>query len=630
MILAIIAGGKGTRLGRTDLPKPMVPILGKPILEYQIELAGRYGIKDIYILSGFMSHVIRNYFRDGKKWGVHIHHIVEKQPLGTAGAIKQLEPFVKSRFMVFYGDTIMDINLKKFIDFDKKYKSIGTLFVHPNDHPYDSDLMEVDEKTNQISEFYSKPHDNSFKQNLVNAALYILSENVFQYIPGDIKSDFGKDIFPSLIKKNSLLIAYRSAEYIKDMGTPDRLTQIENDLLTGRVSKYNNENRRRAIFLDRDGVINKEVNNLRNISDFELIKGVPEAIKNINRSDFLCIVITNQPVIAKGMCSINDLKEIHNKMESLLGLENAYVDKIYFCPHHPERGFKGEIKELKIVCSCRKPDIGMIKEAANDFNIDLKGSYFIGDSTTDILTGINAGMKTYLVNTGYGGKDKKYDVKPSFKSEDLLSAVNQILSLETNEAISKSILEILKLLKGDKDKKVIVAVGGLSRSGKSTVVKFLTDQLKSNLIKVVTISLDDWILPIEGRRDDMTVRDRYQYEKISSDLSVLLKGGEIRLSPYNMDSRGISKTDKFLSLKDGQLIFFDGVIALDHPMVSEIADLMIFVEVDERVRKMRFDSFYEKKGLAKDQRESLYSQRLMNEAGIIKDSKIKANIKIEF
>ena len=98
-----------------------------------------------------------------------------------------------------------------------------------------------------------------------------------------------------------------------------------------------------------------------------------------------------------------------------------------------------------------------------------------------------------------------------------------------------------------KDKKVIVAVGGLSRSGKSTLVKFLTDQLKSNLIKVVTISLDDWILPIEGRRDDMTVRDRYQYEKISSDLSVLLKGGEIRLSPYNMDSRGISKTDIQLS-----------------------------------------------------------------------------------
>ena len=427
MKVVIIAGGKGTRLGRTDIPKPMIRILGKPILEYQIELAKKYELNDIFILSGFKSETIINYFGDGSKWKVNITHIVEKKALGTAGAVKQLENLIRDRFIVFYGDTVMNINLKKMIEYDNLTSSIGTLLVHPNDHPYDSDLIDIDNQTNQILGFKSKPHDDSYKSNLVNAALYILSSDIFARIESGLNCDFGKDIFPLIISKNLILNAYHSAEYIKDMGTLDRLIKVEDDLRSGKVRRLNNENKRKAIFIDRDGVINKEVDNLSDIDDFELILGVSDSIKKINNSEYLAIVITNQPVVAKGFCSLGQLKEIHNKMESLLGFKNAFLDKIYFCPHHPDKGFEGENKSLKIDCDCRKPKIGMIKLARKEFNIDLNNSYFIGDTTTDIQTGINAGLETFIVSTGYGGKDGKYKVTADNSTINLKSAVDTIL-----------------------------------------------------------------------------------------------------------------------------------------------------------------------------------------------------------
>jgi mannose-1-phosphate guanylyltransferase/phosphomannomutase len=427
MKLVIIAGGKGTRLGLKNIPKPMVEINGKPILQYQIELAKRYGFFEVYILTGHLSQVIEKYFLDGKKFGVKITYFREISPHGTAGSLKKVQNFLKERFMVFYGDTIMDINLKKMIEFDSKHRSLGTLLVHPNDHPYDSDLLEIEDESFKIKGFFSKPHDSSYKANLVNAALYILSPEILNYIPENKNLDFGKDIFPKIINVKSGLYAYKSTEYIKDMGTPDRLEKISKDLKNGKVERLNYSNKRKAIFIDRDGVINKEVDELVDIEDFELIPGVEAAIKKINQSEYLAILITNQPMIAKGKLKVSELKKIHNKLESLLGLKGAYLDDIFFCPHHPELGFAGEIKSLKINCNCRKPNIGMIQKSEKLYNIDLRQSYIIGDRTADIKCGENAKLITILVKTGHAGKDLKYNIKPNFIFNNFTEAINHIL-----------------------------------------------------------------------------------------------------------------------------------------------------------------------------------------------------------
>ena len=395
MQLVIIAGRKGTRLGLKDIPKPMCPINGKPLLEMQIDLAKRYGINEIFILSGHLSQVIIDYFGDGSKFGVNIHHIVESKPLGTAGSLKLLEGTLKERFLVFYGDVVMDFDIKSFIEFDKQNeKSIGSLIVHPGNHPYDSDLVEVNDKK-EIIGFLPKPHPKDLLyRNLNNAAVYILSPKIFNEIPNDVNTDFGKDIFPKIVQDGKLLRAYDTPEYIKDMGTPDRLQHISEDVRSGLVASLNRKNPRRAIFLDRDGTINVNMDTHPTVECFTLLPGVPDAIRLINESLYLAVVVTNQPMIAKGFLTFDQLKLIDKKMETLLGEKRAYLDKIYFCPHHPERGFSGEITELKIQCNCRKPKPGMLLQAAQEMNIDLANSWMIGDSATDVEAGIAAGCKT--------------------------------------------------------------------------------------------------------------------------------------------------------------------------------------------------------------------------------------------
>lgn len=428
MRLAIIAGGLGKRLGYAEIPKPMVPIAGKPLLEHQIELARRYGITDIHILSGHLSEVIVRHFGDGGRWGVHLDHIVEQEPLGTAGAFKQLQDLAHERTMVFYGDTLMDIDLERFMEFDSRADSIGSLIVHPNDHPWDSDLLEV--RGDRIVRFHPKPHpEGRYYANLVNAALYILSPRVFDYIPAGRVSDFGGDIFPALLAKGEVLRAYRTSEYLKDMGTADRLAKVERDVLSGRVSRFNRRFARKAIFLDRDGIINRDPGNISSLDKFELMPGVEETIRRINRSDFLAIVATNQPVVAKGFCTEEELGEIHKKMETLLGRGHAYLDGIYFCPHHPDKGFAGERPELKVDCPCRKPKPGMLLNAANDYNILLADSYFIGDRIVDVQAGRAAGVRTILISEdGQPLRATAQDsLRPDWAFRELKEAVDFIL-----------------------------------------------------------------------------------------------------------------------------------------------------------------------------------------------------------
>jgi D,D-heptose 1,7-bisphosphate phosphatase len=426
MKAVILAGGKGARLGALtkEVPKPMIKIGGGPVLEHQINLLKKYGIKDIIVLTGYLSEMIEEYFGDGNNLGVNISYFKEKKPLGTTGGIKEIEDKLKKDFLVLYGDIMVNMDLERLVDFHQQKDGICTLVVHPNDHPYDSDLVEID-KDQKIIAFHPKPHEeNKYHRNLVNACLYVMSPEILKYIKTGAKADFGRDVFPKIVKKETIY-GYNTAEYLKDIGTPARLQEVREDYESGKIGRLNRENKRKAIFLDRDGVINKDVNLLHRIEDFELLPKVSEAIRKINNSEFLAIVITNQSVVARNLCSIEELEEIHKKMETLLGRKRAKLDAIYYCPHHPDKGYPEENPKHKIECNCRKPKIGLVKKAEKEFNIDLKNSYFIGDSFRDIECGKNAGMTTIGVKTGDGCRDCK--VKPDFMFENLYQAVNFII-----------------------------------------------------------------------------------------------------------------------------------------------------------------------------------------------------------
>lgn len=428
MHAVIMAGGKGTRLQSiaSDIPKPMVQVLGKPILEYQINSLVKCGIKDITLIVGHLKEVVMDYFGDGHKFGIKIKYIEETEPLGTAGALYYLKD-QKEDFILLFGDLMLDIDFDRFMRFHEERGASITLYGHPNAHPYDSDVITIDNNNKVTGIFSKKVKRNFYYHNFVNAGVYCISVNILKDISTPMKMDLEKDIIARLIEKGKVY-AYKSTEYIKDMGTPERLEAVSIDVRNDVMARRNLKQKQKAVFLDRDGTINEYVGFLQKIEEFKLFPTVPKAIAKLNASSYLTIVATNQPVIARGEVSYQQLEEIHMKMETELGKKGAYLDDIFFCPHHPHKGYAGEVEPLKIDCDCRKPKIGMLMQAAKKYNIDLSQSWYVGDTTTDIQTGKNAGMKTIMVKTGQAGKDEKYNVMPDYIAENLMVAVAHILS----------------------------------------------------------------------------------------------------------------------------------------------------------------------------------------------------------
>lgn len=400
MKTVIMSGGRGTRISDLfpDIPKPLIPLCGKPVLEHEITCLREQGFTDLILTVSHMADKIINYFGDGTKFSVHIEYFIEEEPLGNAGALFRLKNKLTEDFLLLNADSVFNIDFNRLVAFHKAHGGLATLFTHPNDHPYDSGLI-IANDDKSVRQWLAKEDGRpTYYKNRVNAGLHILSPKLLETDPHLPKTDLDRHLLKPLAGIGTMF-CYDSPEYVKDMGTPERYEAVARDFESGRVYARNLRNRQKAIFLDRDGTINKYVGFLRNIDEFALLPMVCEAIKRINRSGYLAIVVTNQPVIARGEITYSELEEIHNKMETLLGHDGAYLDGIYFCPHHPDSGFEGEVKELKFDCDCRKPKPGMLLQAAKDFNIDLEQSWMIGDGKNDIEAGHAAGCRTKKIPT---------------------------------------------------------------------------------------------------------------------------------------------------------------------------------------------------------------------------------------
>ena len=182
-----------------------------------------------------------------------------------------------------------------------------------------------------------------------------------------------------------------------------------------------------AVFLDRDGTINEERGHIQSPEDLVLLSGATAAIRSLNRSIYLTVVVTNQSVIARGKCTETGMKVIHNRLKSLMKADGAFVDGIYYCPHHPDKGILGGRQDLKIVCDCRKPEPGLIMRATTEMNIDLNLSWMVGDMTSDIETAKRAGIRSVLL-AKQGSNDNQVSVHPDAECLDLSEAVKFILN----------------------------------------------------------------------------------------------------------------------------------------------------------------------------------------------------------
>lgn len=332
MKVVIMAGGKGTRISSvaSDIPKPMIKVEGIPVLEREIECLKDQGFDDIIMTVSHLGNIIIDYFGDGsgnspttgKPFGVHIEYYFEKEPLGNAGALFKIKDKLTSDFLLLNADAMFDVDFNRFVAFHQKHGGLVTLFTHPNSHPYDSGLI-IANKNGSVEKWLAKEDERpQYYRNRVNAGLHVINPKVLELV-GINADSVGKvdangkpvkvDLDRQLLKPlagTGKMFCYDSPEYVKDMGTPERYYSVCKDCEESRISAKNLKNKQKAIFLDRDGTINKYVGFLRNIDDFELIDGVAEAIRKINESGYLAIVVTNQPVIARGEVSFEELEEI--------------------------------------------------------------------------------------------------------------------------------------------------------------------------------------------------------------------------------------------------------------------------------------------------------------------------------
>ena len=437
MKTVIMAGGRGTRISELfpDIPKPLIPIktadgIEKPVLQWEIESLAEQGFKEIILTVSHMHEKIEAHFGDGSRFGVSIEYYVEETPLGNAGALFKMKERLTEPFLLLNADAVFNVDFNRFVKYHRVHGGLVTLFTHPNSHPYDSGVLIADEKK-AVQQWLAKEDVRPrWYANRVNAGLHIIDPAVLDLVGINaemvgteldgkrVKVDLDRQILKPLCGTGNMF-CYDSPEYVKDMGTPERYEAVCRDFANGVVGAKNLSHSQKAVFLDRDGTINKYVGFLRDIDEFVLLPGVTEAIRRINSSGYLAIVVTNQPVIARGEVTVSELQLIHNKMETLLGAEGAYLDAIYYCPHHPHKGYEGEIPELKIDCECRKPKPGMLLQAAQDFNIDLLASWMIGDGENDIKAGKAAGCRTSLIGGGEYGQD--------MTGESLLSIIKQII-----------------------------------------------------------------------------------------------------------------------------------------------------------------------------------------------------------
>lgn len=429
-VAIIQAGGKGTRmleLTKDLIPKPLLELNGKPMMQWQMESLIEYEIKNFIFIIGHLGEKIKEYFGNGSKWNVNISYIEETEPLGSAGALYYAkEKLAGKNVILVFGDVMFDLDWSRFIAYHEEKKATVTLLAHPNAHPFDSDLLIVNQD-GMVEGIDSKTNVRDYNyKNVVNAGLSIFENKLLDDLTEAKKTEFESQLVRPLMA-NGEVYAYNTPEYVKDAGTPERFRKACEEQTNGVWVAKSLKNKQKAVFLDRDGTINVLKGFLKKAEDFELLPNVAEAIKAINSSEYLAIVATNQPVIARGECTFEELERIHTKLETLLGRQGAFINDLFYCPHHPHKGYEGELPELKIDCDCRKPKIGMLLKAAEKYNIDLSQSWYVGDTTMDIQTGINAGMKTVLVNTGEAGKDGKYPAKADFEAENLIDAVEKIL-----------------------------------------------------------------------------------------------------------------------------------------------------------------------------------------------------------
>ncbi len=608
----VLAGGKGTRLRSVTggKPKPLAPMGETTLLGHHLAALERHGFVEALVLVDYEAEQIRRWVSDNWHGVLQVSFLEDGTPRGTAGAVLAAYDRLQPEFLVTYADTLFEVQLQRFVAAHQAHKGCAaTLFVHPNDHPHDSDLIELDD-ANRVLAFHPYPHpSDSWLPNMVNAALYCVRRESLRGVAEDMRQgvvDFGKHLFPAMLKRGLALYGYASSEYIKDAGTPERWEKVQRDLASGWVRGASLENLQRAVLTDRDGTLNKDPGHIARAEDLELFPGIGAAMRRLNDAHWLNVVVTNQPVLARGEATFEGMRRIHARLDTEIAADRAWVDGLFLCPHHPHGGYPGEVPELKINCDCRKPAAGLIQQARDRFNLDLKECWMVGDSTADIGSARAAGVSMVLVRTGVAGLDDKYPYEASFTVTDYPAAVEFIL--DTYPALAATLAPLTEDLAGGG---MDVLVGGCARSGKSTAAGVIERELRRRGVACQVIQLDRFLRSEADRGAGLA--GRYDIDGIARCMVAVAKRSEgdvsITLPFYSRRLRAQLDLGLEMTVPRGAVVIWEGVIAGLLRDTAPWAQCYLYMDADENARRERFHAYDQSRGLSEERSAKNWAER---------------------
>jgi mannose-1-phosphate guanylyltransferase/phosphomannomutase len=398
-----------------------VDVGGRPLLAHLLGDLAAAGAGEVLLLGGTGGERLAAAARSLAPQGLRVETVIEPEPRGTAGALHGVADRLSERFMYLMGDVFTSLDWARLAEAAGVNRGVATLLVHRSSHPEDSDLVITDDLDRVIGWIGSDPARRAgaaaASGPLANAGVAVLNREILKWIPHERSSDLFGQVMPALVDMRVPIFGYRSSEYVKDLGTPQRLRAVREDVEQGRT-------RRKAelALLDRDGVLNEEAGLISSPDQLRLLPGAAEGLKHLNQAGIRAVVVTNQPVLARGMCSEETLNRIHSRLEKLLADGGARLDGLHFCPHHPETHHSEGVPALRGPCTCRKPAVGMAEKAMAEQGVPPWRTVVIGDRSVDMQLAVNAGLAGIGLETGAGCRDGRCPARPTWNFPDLLAA----------------------------------------------------------------------------------------------------------------------------------------------------------------------------------------------------------------
>ena len=518
--------------------------------------------------------------------------------------------------LIIYGDMLFDIALAPLCEFHRRQQAVLTVVAHPNDHPRTSDLIVEEDGLVKAILPLGEPRVGDYR-NLVPAGLYLASSTFFTRIERDRKADMIGDLLPELVASGVRLAAYNTPEYLRDVGSPGRHKLAEQDLVAGRVEAISRHHARPAIFFDCDGVLNEEpgLQGALVADDVKILPGAGAALRRVRDAGMLAVAITNRPQVAKGLVTFEGLTRILGRLETLLAEDGAVLDRIYFCPHHPETGFPGEILALKVRCECRKPGTLLLRNAFADLPIDRRRSALIGDSLRDIGAARGVGIWAYGVRTGHGCRDRgRYEREigsppvPDLMFGNVSEAAD--FQIEYGTLVAPIVSAISKLVNA-KETPVLVGLCGQSRAGKSTLAHAIARTLTEQGSACLHVHLDNWIVAAAEREPNSSAEARNRVDAMPGVIRALRAGKCVHVPGYDAATRGADDALKYEHTGQS-VIVLDGVFA-GHRSIRDLLDFVVFSAVPPELQRARFLAFYRWKGFDENAIEALWRERAIDE-----------------